>query len=151
MLTDHELILPNRQKMTYAEFGDPNGQPVMYFHGSPSCRLEPLLIGDDLLAQLGLRVIAPDRPGIGGSDFQTGRELVDWPANVNSLADSLGLERFSVMGNSGGGPYVAVCAAKIPNRLKSAVIVSGGWRMDWLEAKNNLPLQNRIMMSLAKH
>jgi pimeloyl-ACP methyl ester carboxylesterase len=69
---------------------------------------------------------------------------------VEVLADALGLDRFAVLGNSGGGPYVAVCAAMIPHRLRTAVIVSGGWRMDWPEARAGLPLPNRIMLFLAR-
>ena len=150
MKTENEVILPGGRKLVYAEFGRTDGDPVLYFHGSPSSRLEPLLIGDQVLGGLGLRVIAPDRPGIGGSDFQPGRGLLDWPADVTFLADSLGLGRFAVLGNSGGGPYVAVCAARIPERLRAAVIVSGGWRMDWPEAKAGLPFPNRIMLLLAR-
>jgi pimeloyl-ACP methyl ester carboxylesterase len=98
---------------------------------------------------LGLRVIAPDRPGMGQSDFQPNRGLSDWPKDVTALADALGLKQFAVMGNSGGGPYVAVCAARIPERVRAAVIVSGGWRMDWPEAKDNLPFVNRLVMVFA--
>jgi pimeloyl-ACP methyl ester carboxylesterase len=112
--------------------------------------MEPLLIGDEVFRKHGLRVIAPDRPGMGGSDFQAGRGFSDWPADVVALADSLGIERFAVLGNSGGGPYVAACAAKISQRLRAAVIVSGGWRMDWPEAKNNMPFVNRLVMTLAR-
>ncbi len=149
MRAQGEVILPGGRKLAYAEFGRADGAPVVYFHGSPSSRLEPLLIGD-VLARLGLRVIAPDRPGMGGSDFQPGRRLTDWPADVAALADALGLGRFAVLGNSGGGPYVAACAARIPDRLGAAVIVSGGWRMDWPEARAGLPFPNRLMMLLAR-
>lgn len=150
MRVENEVILSGGRKLAYAEFGTPDGDPVLYFHGSPSSRLEPLLIGDDVLCRLGLRVICPDRPGMGGSDFQSGRRLSDWPADVVALAGALGLDRFAVFGNSGGGPYVAVCAAKIPTRLRTAVIVSGGWRMDWPEARASLPLPNRLMLFLAR-
>src|SRR5262249_39080994 len=84
--------------LSYAEFGRPEGDPVLYFHGSPSSRLEPLLLGDEMLGRLGLRVISPDRPGMGGSDFQPGRRITDWPADVTSLADAPGLDRFAVRG-----------------------------------------------------
>lgn len=150
MRADNEIVLPDRRKLAYAEFGRPHGKPVLYFHGSPSSRLEPLLIGDEVLDQLGLRIIAPDRPGMGGSDFQPSRGFLDWPVDVTSLADALRLDRFAVLGNSGGGPYVAVCAARIPDRLRAAVIVSGGWRMDWPEAITNLPFPNRLMLLLAR-
>jgi pimeloyl-ACP methyl ester carboxylesterase len=147
---DNQIVLPSSRKVAFAEFGSPDGRPVMYFHGSPASRMEPLLIGDDALAALGLRVIAPDRPGMGDSDFLPGRGFTDWPGDVVAIADTLGLEKFSVLGNSGGGLYVAVCAAKIPERLNAAVIVSGGWRMDWPEAKQGLPFPNRMTLFLAR-
>jgi pimeloyl-ACP methyl ester carboxylesterase len=147
---DNRIVLPGGRKLTYAEFGRRDGRPVLYFHGSPASRMEPLLIGDEVFAGLGLRVIAPDRPGMGGSDFLPGRRFTDWPADVVAIADALGLERFAVLGNSGGGLYVAVCAAKIPERLQAAVIVSGGWRMDWPEARKSLPFPNRMTLFLAR-
>ncbi|HKQ59467.1 MAG TPA: alpha/beta hydrolase [Candidatus Eisenbacteria bacterium] len=150
MNAEGHVTVPGGRRLAYAEFGDPAGIPVLYFHGSPSSRLEPSIIGDATLARLGLRVIAPDRPGMGGSDFMPGRAIVDWPADVAALADTLSLERFSVLGNSGGGPYAAVCAARIPERLRAAVIVSGGWRMDSPEATRGLPFPNRIVMILAR-
>jgi len=146
---DRAIALPDGRRLAYAEFGVPDGEPLLYFHGSPSSRLEPLLVGEDVWARLGLRVVCPDRPGIGGSDFQPGRRITDWPADVTALADALGLERFALLGNSGGCPYVAVCAAKVPDRIRTAVIVSGGWRMDWPEARG-LPVPNRVMLLLAR-
>lgn len=150
MALDSSLILPDGRRLGYAEFGDPGGAPVLYFHGSPSSRLEPLFIGDETWRRLGLRVIAPDRPGMGLSDFQPRRGFSDWPRDVTVLADALGIERFSVMGFSGGGPYVAVCAAKIPERIHSAVIVSGGWQMTTPEAREGLPFMNRIMLTFSR-
>lgn len=150
MTLDHHVTLPDGRNLAYAEFGDPAGQPVFYFHGSPASRLEPLLVEDEVWQRHGLRVIAPDRPGIGGSDFQPRRQFSHWPIDVVALADALRLERFAIIGNSGGGPYVAVCAAKIPERLTAAVIVSGGWRMDWPEATKHLPFPNRAMLFLAR-
>jgi pimeloyl-ACP methyl ester carboxylesterase len=149
MNADSQLTLPDGRRLAYAEFGRHDGAPVLYFHGAPSSRLEPLLIGDDAWGRLGLRVIAPDRPGMGRSDFQPGRGFSDWPADVAALADALGLRRFAALGFSGGGPYVAACAARIPERLVAGVIVSGGWRMDWPEATRGLPFVNRLVMTLA--
>lgn len=143
------LTLLDGRKMTYTEFGKPDGVPVLYFHGAPSSRLEPSLIGDDAFARLGLRLISPDRPGIGGSDFQPNRGFSNWPQDVVSLTDALGLKMFSILGNSGGGGYAAVCAARIPERLHSVVIVSGGWRMNQPEAMKNLPVRNRLVFIMA--
>jgi pimeloyl-ACP methyl ester carboxylesterase len=75
---DHHLRLSDGRNLAYAEYGDPAGTAVIYFHGAPSGRLEPTLIGDDNWAALGLRIIAPDRPGMGGSSSQSGRRLIDW-------------------------------------------------------------------------
>ncbi len=99
--------------------------PVFYFHGVPSSRLDFLMFGSDSLAErLGLRVVAVDRPGCGESDFQRLRKIVDWPADVLVLADSLGLDRFSVLGWSGGGPYALACAATLAGRVSTATVVS---------------------------
>lgn len=130
MKTDNILKLPDGRKLTYAEFGNPDGYPVFYCHATPSSRLEPLSIGNDVFSELGLRVICPDRPGMGGSDFQKQRGFSDWPEDVNFLAEAIGLNKFSVLGISGGGGYAAVCAAKIPEKINNVVIASGSWRIN---------------------
>ncbi|MEM8535776.1 MAG: alpha/beta hydrolase, partial [Chloroflexota bacterium] len=145
------ITLPDNRKLAYAEFGAANGVPVVYCHEAGSSRLEPLLIGDDIFKHYGLRVIAPDRPGMGQSDFQRGRTLSDYPHDIRCLADSLGLEQFAIMGVSGGGPHAAVCAAIIPERLNAVAIVSGAWPMDWPEATKHLALANRLNWAVAKH
>lgn len=144
-----DITLPDGRHLSYAEFGQPDGHPVLYFHGAPSSRFEPLMVGDEIWKEHGLRVIAPDRPGIGQSDFQPKRGFSHWPADVAALADELGIDRFAVIGMSGGGGYVAACAAKLPDRLRRAVIVSGGWPMTWLKTRQDLPLPNRITWFLA--
>ena len=130
MKTDNLLTLPDGRKLAYAEFGKPDGYPVLYFHGSPGTRLEAPLIGEKVFRQYGLRVIAADRPGMGESDFQPYREYTDFTKDIVFLADALGVEKFSVLAVSGGSPYAAVCAAKIPQRLSKVVIVSGSWQID---------------------
>ena len=87
---------------------------------------------EELVIKLGLRLIAVDRPGMGLSDFQLNRHFGDWPADVKELADALGLERFSVLGFSGGTPYALTCALKIPERLISVGLVG-------IEAPFSLP------------
>jgi len=151
MKIDNVLTLPDGRRLAYAEFGKPDGHPVLYCHGCPTSRLEPLMLGDDVLSQLGLRVICPDRPGIGQSDFQSDRGFSDWPKDVTFLMEALGLDQFSVLGVSGGGGYAAVCAAKIPERLCKVVIAAGAWRMDWPEAVENLGFPYNLMWLSAKH
>src|SRR5947209_6974833 len=71
------------------------------------------------------RVITVDRPGMGLSDFQPGRKVLDWPADVAALADALGLNRFAVLGFSGGCPFALACAFRLPERVTVLGIVSG--------------------------
>ena len=142
------ITLPDGRKLSYAEFGKRDGYPVIHFHGNVSSRLEPLLLGDELISQFGLRLIAPDRPGMGQSDFQPNHGFSDYPKDIVFLADTLGLDKFSIMGISGGGGYVSACAAKIPDRLINAVIISGAWYI--MDSLADLPLLNRWIYTLAR-
>jgi pimeloyl-ACP methyl ester carboxylesterase len=148
--TDAEMTLPDGRKLCWAEYGDPDGLPVFYFHGCPSSRLEPEMFGAEL-SSAHLRIIAPDRPGIGLSDWQASRTFKDWTKDILQLADHLGWSHFSLLGNSGGGPYVIACAALISERVIAAVVVSGAWRMDALEVKANLRFMNRIFWAVARY
>jgi pimeloyl-ACP methyl ester carboxylesterase len=150
MATEGNVVLADGRHLSYAEYGLPEGHPVLYFHGAPSSRLEPLLIGEDTFIRHGLRVIAPDRPGMGRSSFQPHRGFAAWPVDVSALADAMGVEKFSVLGNSGGGIYAAACAARIPERLHSAVIVSGSWRMDQPQSLAGLHATTQLTWRLAK-
>jgi len=105
------LRLNDGRLLGYAEFGDPGGTPVMFFHGFPGSRLEGAL-GHEAAERAAVRMICIDRPGMGLSTFQPGRRMLDWPADVAALADALGIGRFAVGGVSGGGPYAAVCALR---------------------------------------
>ncbi|WP_158881066.1 alpha/beta hydrolase [Rhodanobacter sp. L36] len=145
-----KLVLPDSRVLAYSEFGQTDGSPVFYFHGSPSCRLEPSLIGEDRLRATGLRFIAIDRPGMGQSDFLRERTFTEWPNDVAFVADALGIERFGVFGNSGGGVYAAVCASRLADRITSVVVVSGAGPMNAPEVTGNLPFANRIFWLLAE-
>ena len=118
------IQLSDGRTLAYLDSGDPEGRPVFYFHGGPGSRLDGLIF-DELNQQLGIRMIALDRPGYGLSDFQEDRTYLDWPDDVSELADQLGIERFAVLGWSSGGPYAAVVAHEIPQRVTVAVIVAG--------------------------
>jgi pimeloyl-ACP methyl ester carboxylesterase len=126
---DRTLTLPDGRVLGYAEWGDPGGPPVFYFHGTPASRLDPVCF-PDAPAVAGVRLISIDRPGMGISTFQRHRTIAQWPADVAVLADALNLERFGVVGWSGGGPYVFACAATLADRLSGAVSVAGVGPLD---------------------
>ena len=124
--TDTKFIqLEDGRKLAYNEYGDPPGKPAFYFHGTPGSRLEAEFT-DDAAKEFNFRMIAPDRPGMGESDYKPGRKLIEWPKDVVELADQLKLEKFGVIGASGGGPSALACAYEIPDRL-DFVISMAGW------------------------
>ena len=122
--------LPDGRKLGYAQYGSPTGHPILYHHGLPGSRLEAAFY-HDLGLELGLRIISVDRPGIGWSTPHPQRTLLDCPKDLESLLEHLQLESYSILGASGGGPYVLACAASLPpTKLKCISIVCGLGPMD---------------------
>lgn len=121
----HEEVmrLAGGRALGYATFGAAAGPAVIFCHGVPGSRLQAGLL-ERAAAELGLRLVAPDRPGMGLSDLQRGRRITDWPVDVAALADALGIERFAVVGTSGGAPYALACAWRLADRVDRAAVVS---------------------------
>lgn len=141
------LTLRSGRRLCYAEYGDPTGRPLFYFHGWPSSRLQASLL-HQAARDTGLRVIAPDRPGAGQSDPQPDRHLHDWPPVVAELADHLGWDRFLVMGISGGGPYAIACAYWLPDRVAAAAMVSGAPPLHEFPDRSALMFPYRMLLRL---
>jgi pimeloyl-ACP methyl ester carboxylesterase len=115
--------------------GDPSGHPVFLMHGTPGSRLGPLPRAR-VLYELGVRLITFDRPGYGRSDRQPGRSVADVASDVELIADTLEIDRFAVLGRSGGGPHALACAALLPGRVtRIGALVSlapwGAAGLDW--------------------
>ncbi|KAM0345727.1 hypothetical protein ACHAPU_006080 [Fusarium lateritium] len=107
-LLSFRLPFTNRL-ISWAEYGSPKGRPLIFLHGTPSSRLECAEFHDELHA-LSIRLIAPDRPGFGRSEFLPGHTIGGYAADVRALAKHLDLAKYSIMGGSGGGPYALACA-----------------------------------------
>lgn len=154
MLTPHvvttaSIRLRDGRRLAYTVGGDPAGRPVFVFHGLPGSRFQRH--PDNTIAvTLGARLITPDRPGFGLSDFQAGRGLLDWPDDVHELADTLGFARFAVIGVSGGGPYAAACAYRMPSRLTRVAIVSGVIPCDRPDCAGGMFRRNRWLLYIAR-
>ena len=146
-----EVKLRDGRTLAYGEHGSPAGQPIIYCHGVPSSRVEgDLIVNAATAAALGLRVIVPDRPGIGRSDDQPGRRIVDWPDDVRDLADALRLEKFAMLGSSGGAPYAAVCGARIPDRVRVVGLLGGIAPLDAPGVLGSMSGPLRVMFRLAR-
>jgi pimeloyl-ACP methyl ester carboxylesterase len=149
MKEDKTLRLEDGRLLGYAVYGDPEGQPVFYFHGFPGSRLEAQL-ADGVAARLGVRLIALDRPGFGLSDFKPRRTIFEWPGDVVKIADALRINRFATIGVSGGGPYAAACALRIPQRLTAVAIVCGLGPLDTPGGTDRMIRNNHLVFFLGR-
>lgn len=147
--SDSQIRLGDGRRMGFAQYGDPAGRPLFFFQGTPSSRL--LHPDQTITRSLGVRHIQLDRPGFGLSDFQPGRTLLDWPDDVAEVADRLGIERFAVVGVSGGGPYVAACAYRIPQRLTAAAMVGSVAPLDAPGMAASLPTVRRVGAAIGRY
>jgi len=119
-----QLTLADGRMLGYAEYGDPNGRPLVFLHGFPGSRLAGAIL-DRAAHARGVRVLATDRPGLGLSSRQPGRTLLDTAQDVREFADTLRLGTFTVLGESGGGPYALACAHELTDVLQGALVVCG--------------------------
>ncbi len=116
------IELSDGRNIAFAEYGDPEGVPVVFCHGWPATRLQAGLLHEDA-CELGARIIAPDRPGVGFSSAQPGRTLTDWPEFLEELTGELNIDEFRVLGVSGGGPYALAAAWGMPDRIPAISVV----------------------------
>ncbi len=117
--------LDDGRQLAYDVHGPASAPTVLAFHGSPGSRLDfwpspamPVGTFDPPV-----RVVAIDRPGVGQSTHRPGRILKDWAGDVAQLADHLQLQRFHMLGYSGGGAYALVAAAALPHRVARVALV----------------------------
>lgn len=129
MLTAHDkpktqfLTLPDGRQLAYARYGVKSGYPLFYLHGLPGSRYECQLI-DAPACEAGVSVIAPDRPGYGLTQPRHDSSLCAWTHDIAVLADGLGIDRFGVIGVSGGGPCALACAHEMPERVTVVSLVA---------------------------
>jgi pimeloyl-ACP methyl ester carboxylesterase len=142
------IDLVDGRVLGYREYGDVTGKPVVYLHGMPGSRLDPVAL-DEEYRRLGVRVVAIERPGYGLSTARRSWGLLDWPADVAAVADRLAIERFAVLGYSSGGKYAAACAYALPDRVTAAAIVSGVGPPSTPRFRQGLGATDRLSMTLA--
>ncbi len=120
---EHGIVVDGGRTLHFRESGDLDGPLVFVHHGSPGAGLQqPKVVRD--AAGRGLRLIAHDRPGYGGSTRLPGRRVDHVAADVAAIADYLGVQRFAVWGASGGGPHALACAALLPDRVVACAAIA---------------------------
>jgi pimeloyl-ACP methyl ester carboxylesterase len=143
--------LPDGRRIAYCEYGDPAGEPLFYLHGWPGSRFEGELV-HETARQHGLRIIAPDRPGIGLSTRFPGRTLLSDAQDLANLADHLDWDRFGVLGWSRGCAPALACAYALENRLTYTLLVSASTHLvEYPEGAALLPQAERRILSLGQN
>lgn len=125
-MTEADLVLDDGRTLHFYVQAPSDGDrlAVFWLHGTPNIGTPPAPLFADA-ARLGLRWIGYDRPGYGGSTPRAGRDVASAAHDVARIADRLGIERFAVVGHSGGGPHALACAALLPDRVLAAVGIAG--------------------------
>jgi pimeloyl-ACP methyl ester carboxylesterase len=113
------------RKLGFAEFGDPHGRAVLWMHGTPGARRQIPQEARLAAAEIGVRLIGLDRPGVGHSTPHLYSSISDFAVDLEQVLDRLGIGDFAMLGLSGGGPYVLGCAAAMPERMKVAGVLGG--------------------------
>ena len=131
--------IQNREgrNLGFAQWGGLAGVPVFWLHGTPGSRFG-LPADEEALRRIGVHLITYDRPGYGMSERAPGRRIVDCVADVEQIADTLGIDHFRVIGRSGGGPHALALAARLPDRVIRAGCVAGpvpadAAGLDWMD------------------
>ena len=137
------IRLRDGRTLGFDDFGAPGGVPIVFLHGFASSRVlrHP---EDSIAAELGIRIIAPDRPGIGLSSRAARRRLLDWPADLEQLLDACGVQRAGLLAWSGGGPYALAAGWALPQRVSVAGLVSAAAPLAGVRGANYLEPMHRV-------
>lgn len=152
--TDYAVLenyfeMKDKRRICYAQYGDADGFPVFFCHGIFGSRLQRHP-DDSIIKALGMRLIIPDRPGFGLSDAKADRTLLDWADDMVQLADSLDIDRFSVLGYCSGGPHALACAYRYPERVLRLCLVSSFTPYTLSMLADMRPL-SRLMLGVAQY
>lgn len=146
-MTSGVITLPDRRRLRWHEFGDPDGSPVIYTAGTPVSGLGGACY-DETARVAGLRWISPDKPGYGASDYHRERTLISWGDDLAALAAQLGLDRFALAGESGGGPFTLTAAYRLADRVSAVALIATGGPFSPAE-RAGMKADNRVMTWLA--
>jgi len=148
---DSQLTLPDGRRLAWSDTGDADGLPVILMHAIAGSR--HLRHPDDrILYEYGVRLIIPERPGVGDSDPLPGRRVRDWPKDVAALADHLGLQKFAVLGYSAAGtPYAFATAQCLPDRVCGLFLVGAAPPVEHFKDFKMFSDRSRMPMLVARY
>lgn len=143
------IKLADGRELAYRIAGDPDGFPVIYNHGGTVSGLDVVTAQASAQA-LGLKLISPNRPGIGASTHQTDRTLANWANDVAELCEALAIKRFASLGWSMGGQYALGLAAFMPQRVTHCVVIAGAIELTNDQAMAQLNKPDRDLTHLCQ-
>jgi pimeloyl-ACP methyl ester carboxylesterase len=135
--------------MAYAQYGVADGFPIVNAHGGLACRVE-VADADGVAAASRVRLISPDRPGVGLSDPQPGRTVLDWARDLAELLDQIDADRFAVMGWSMGGQYAAAVGHALRHRVSRVAIIAGALPLAEPGVFDELPAMDRFLTRMSQ-
>jgi pimeloyl-ACP methyl ester carboxylesterase len=145
-MTD-QLLMRSGRKLEIHEYGDPHGHPIFFFHGLIGSHYQASYIADEA-REAGLRLIAPNRAGVGKSEFTRRTTPLEAVADVEDVAAALGLDEFNVIGISGGTPYALATLYRLDSRVKTITVISGMGPMRLPGALHGMDRRRRVFLEI---
>jgi pimeloyl-ACP methyl ester carboxylesterase len=141
------FAIGNGRSLEVWEYGDPSGHPVFFFHGLIGSHHQASYVTDSA-RQAGLRLIAPNRPGVGRSEFTVRASALATARDVEQLAQALGLAEFSVIGISGGTPYALAALHHLGPRVRTVTVISGMGPMGLAGSLRGMDHRRRLFLEV---
>ena len=135
------------RKLEVTEYGDHAGHPDFFFHGLIGSHHQASYISDEA-GRIGIRIIAPNRPGVGRSEFIERKSALESVADVEDVAAALKLDEFSLIGISGGTPYALAALSRMAHRVKTVTVISGMGPMRLPGALHGMDRRRRIALEI---
>lgn len=145
--TANQILMRSGRKLEVREYGDPQGHAAFFFHGLIGSHHQASYIADEA-KRCGLRIIAPNRPGVGMSEFVRRTSPLESVADVEDVAQALGLDDFSVIGISGGTPHALAVLHRLHARVRTATLISGMGPMRLRGALEGMDHRRRALLEL---
>jgi pimeloyl-ACP methyl ester carboxylesterase len=146
-MTENLLVMRDGRKLEVTEYGHHSGHPTIFFHGLIGSHHQASYISEEA-ARIGIRIIAPNRPGVGRSEFVARRSALEAVADVEDLTRALNLDEFSLIGISGGTPYALAALSQMADRVKTVTVISGMGPMRLPGALRGMDRRRRIALEV---